>query len=131
MRWRTLPPSGLVTSALLSCDSYERHPHTMRHCSRSSEGKESQKWLKQRIQSIIDTNPKLGVTVKEFPHPWGQNSLIVHFPRATSAQKKHDDDDDDIVVVGAHQDSTNLLPFLGAPGADDVSGSYRSHQCIH
>lgn len=26
---------------------------------------------------------------------------------------------DSIVILGAHQDSTNMLPFLGAPGADD------------
>uniref|UniRef100_A0A8H8CL36 Peptide hydrolase n=1 Tax=Psilocybe cubensis TaxID=181762 RepID=A0A8H8CL36_PSICU len=27
--------------------------------------------------------------------------------------------DDSVVVIGAHQDSTNLWPFLPAPGADD------------
>lgn len=38
-------------------------------------------------------------------------------PRASPAA--HHSQCDDLVVVGAHQDSTNLLPFLPAPGADD------------
>lgn len=51
------------------------------------------------------------MSVVEFPHSWGQNSIIARLP-ATSSPKGR-------VIIGAHQDSTNLLPFLGAPGADD------------
>ena len=49
------------------------------------------------------------MTVSEFAHPWGQNSIIARLPVSSNVQSKGK------VVVGAHQDSTNLLPFLGAP----------------
>lgn len=92
---------------------------------RSNDGRQSQLYLMQKIHEIITKkeNKHLNMTVEEFPHPWGQNSLIVKLP-ATN----HNNSDDNInnvnnvkgtIVVGAHQDSTNLLPFLSAPGADD------------
>ncbi|GAA5952259.1 hypothetical protein JCM3765_001922 [Sporobolomyces pararoseus] len=80
---------------------------------RSSEGKQSQNFLLGQITQIANTNKDLNIKIKEFPHPWGQNSILVRFePTAKNAS-------DEVVIVGAHQDSTNLLPFLGAPGADD------------
>ncbi|KAJ3991832.1 peptidase [Lentinula boryana] len=54
------------------------------------------------------------ITFREFKHSWGQNSVIVRIQGSSTT-------DDGIVIVGAHQDSTNLWPFLPAP--DDGSGS--------
>ncbi|KAG0151694.1 hypothetical protein CROQUDRAFT_129830 [Cronartium quercuum f. sp. fusiforme G11] len=84
---------------------------------RSSSGQESQKWLLELINELVSASPS-NVTVSEFTHPWGQNSIIARF-------EPHPASDDTSLescstfVVGAHQDSTNLLPFLPAPGADD------------
>ncbi|THH33775.1 hypothetical protein EUX98_g418 [Antrodiella citrinella] len=52
------------------------------------------------------------ITINEFPHGWGQNSIIVRINGSSAT-------DDSVVVIGAHQDSTNMWPFLPAPGADD------------
>jgi hypothetical protein len=66
----------------------------------------------------INTDPQFAnesssdVSIKEFPHPWGQNSIIVRF-EPSSKEAKHQDGA--ITVVGAHQDSTNQWPFLPAP----------------
>lgn len=58
---------------------------------------------------------KVNVTIREFPHSWGQNTIIARFE--PTAEAKHGDAP--IVLLSAHQDSTNSLPFLRAPGADD------------
>lgn len=80
---------------------------------RSSEGKQSQNFLLGQISQIANSNKDLKIKIKEFPHPWGQNSILVRFePTGKNAS-------DEVVIVGAHQDSTNLLPFLSAPGSDD------------
>ncbi|GAA5835825.1 hypothetical protein JCM3766R1_005859 [Sporobolomyces carnicolor] len=80
---------------------------------RSQEGKQSQHFLLGQISQIANSKPELKIKIREFPHSWGQSSILVRFePTAKNAS-------DEIVIVGAHQDSTNLLPFLGAPGADD------------
>lgn len=78
---------------------------------RSNDGRQSQLFLLKKIQEIISDkkNKHLKMTVEEFPHPWGQNSLIVKLPANDTANAKG------TIVVGAHQDSTNLLPFLSAP----------------
>lgn len=81
---------------------------------RSSEGRHSQAWLLKTIHDIVANGPDLGISVREFEHPWGQNSIILHIPRTAKSHSP-----DELVIVGAHQDSTNLLPFLNAPGADD------------
>ncbi|KAJ7595113.1 peptidase [Mycena floridula] len=55
---------------------------------------------------------KKRITHTEFPHAWGQNSIILRIQGSSET-------DDRVVVVGAHQDSANLGgPFLPAPGAD-------------
>jgi len=83
---------------------------------RSQTGKESQKWLTQKILETTDTFAAKDlhslISVSEFPHSWGQNTIIVRINGSSPT-------DDGVVVVGAHQDSTNLWPFLPAPGADD------------
>lgn len=79
---------------------------------RSDTGKQSQRWLKSHLDAIAQHHP--GLTVTEFPHPWGQNSIIAHFAPASS-----DMADKPVTIIGAHQDSANVWPFLPAPGADD------------
>jgi leucyl aminopeptidase len=63
----------------------------------------------------------VNVTFSEFPHSWGQNSIIARFEPSSALQSSISarTAEEKIVIIGAHQDSTNLLPFLGAPGADD------------
>jgi len=78
---------------------------------RSSTGRDSQKWLLSRIKEITAQANRPDISVHEFPHNWGQNSIVARFNGTSHAEE--------IVVVGAHQDSTNLFPFLSAPGADD------------
>ncbi|TDL24036.1 Zn-dependent exopeptidase [Rickenella mellea] len=83
---------------------------------RSDTGKQSQKWLLSRISEITKKSASKSlqgqISISEFAHSWGQNSIVVHINGTSS-------DDDGIVIIGAHQDSTNLWPFLPAPGADD------------
>ncbi|WVR00253.1 hypothetical protein IAU59_007396 [Kwoniella sp. CBS 9459] len=81
---------------------------------RSETGKQSQAFLLKTLKQISSSHP--GVTIKEFPHPWGQNSIIARFDPVKSDAVKGDLP---TVVVGAHQDSANQWPFLPAPGADD------------
>lgn len=83
---------------------------------KSEEGQQSQKWLLSQIQRITaeTASPELQelITINEFPHPWGQHTIIARINGSNSAEEG-------IVVIGAHQDSTNMWPFLAAPGADD------------
>jgi len=83
---------------------------------RSDTGKESQKWLKNKISEITAEYTSAGlrslITINEFPHPWGQNTIIVRIEGSCKELN-------DIVIISAHQDSTNMWPWLPAPGADD------------
>ncbi|GJE84666.1 leucine aminopeptidase 1 [Phanerochaete sordida] len=83
---------------------------------RSDTGRESQKWLLNKVSEITkEFAPKTlqeHISIQEFPHSWGQNTIITRI-NGTSAT------DDRIVIISAHQDSTNMWPFLPAPGADD------------
>lgn len=83
---------------------------------KSEEGQQSQKWLLSQIQRITAdaASPELQelITIKEFSHPWGQHTIIARINGSSPVE-------DGIVVIGAHQDSTNMWPFLPAPGADD------------
>lgn len=56
-------------------------------------------------------NNAVNITFSEFPHAWGQNSIIARFEPSS--------DSEEIVILGSHQDSTAFLPFLRSPGADD------------
>jgi len=83
---------------------------------RSDTGKQSQQWLLSKISQITaewgsESLQKL-ISVTEFPHLWGQNTIIVRINGSSTT-------DDSVIVIGAHQDSTNMWPFLPAPGADD------------
>ncbi|KAH9985794.1 peptidase [Russula compacta] len=79
-------------------------------------GRESQKWLTGKISEITSKFAAKGlqdlITISEFPHSWGQNTIVVRINGSSPTNEG-------VVVVGAHQDSTNFLPFLPAPGADD------------
>lgn len=84
---------------------------------RSEIGLESQKWLTKKISEITikyaPTDLFHLITITEFPHEWGQNTIIV---RITGSAPK----DGGVVIVGAHLDSINYLgPASAAPGADD------------
>lgn len=83
---------------------------------RSDTGKESQAWLLSKISQITAENASKSlrklITLTEFTHPWGQHTIIVRINGSST-------DDDGVVIIGAHQDSTNMWPFLPAPGADD------------
>ncbi|KAK4702924.1 bacterial leucyl aminopeptidase, partial [Phenoliferia sp. Uapishka_3] len=74
---------------------------------------ESQQFLLATLRDIAKTNKHINVTFTEFEHPWGQNSIIARFEPLPSATSEA------VVILGGHQDSTNIFPFLPAPGADD------------
>lgn len=80
---------------------------------KSSYGQQSAEWLYNQVNDLIIASGavKAGATVKKFPHPWGQPSIIAQIP----GKSNH------TVVIGAHQDSINLLlpSVFAAPGADD------------
>ncbi|TCD71301.1 Leucine aminopeptidase 1 [Steccherinum ochraceum] len=101
---------------------------------RSDTGRDSQRWLLSRISEITTQYaPKAlqdQITINEFPHGWGQNSIVRFFisslyscvltyPHQIVRINGTSATDDSVVIIGAHQDSTNLWPFLPAPGADD------------
>jgi len=83
---------------------------------RSETGRQSQQWLLAKIQETTSKYASESlrdiISLSEFPHSWGQNSIIARINGSAT-------NDDGIVVIGAHQDSTNMWPFLPAPGADD------------
>jgi len=83
---------------------------------RSDTGAASQKWLLSKISEITSKTASASlqklITLDEFAHSWGQNTIIVRIQGSSPS-------DNGVVVLGAHQDSTNLWPFLPAPGADD------------
>ncbi|KAI4257240.1 MAG: hypothetical protein LQ352_001738 [Teloschistes flavicans] len=80
---------------------------------KSSYGAESSAWLLGQVNKTIQDSgaSQYGASVRAFPHPWGQSSVIATIPGRSDKR----------VVIGAHQDSINLfLPaLLPAPGADD------------
>ncbi|GAA5995276.1 uncharacterized protein JCM10292_005071 [Rhodotorula paludigena] len=83
---------------------------------RSEYGVQSQKFLLSHLKELHDTiNPSANVTFHEFKHStWDQRTIILRWsPSSRSAAAAGP------VLMTAHQDSTNSLPFLRAPGADD------------
>ncbi|KAG7097154.1 hypothetical protein E1B28_004532 [Marasmius oreades] len=82
---------------------------------RSKTGQKSQQWLLSQIREVTESSASRSlqphINVNEFKHSWGQNTIIARIEGCV--------DPDDIVIISAHQDSTNMWPFLPAPGADD------------
>jgi len=82
---------------------------------RSDTGRESQLWLLSKISEITSEYAPESlqdyISIEEFTHPWAQKSIIARITGTTNP--------DEIVIISAHQDSTNMWPFLPAPGADD------------
>jgi leucyl aminopeptidase len=78
---------------------------------KSSSGVESSAWLLAQVNSTLSDAGASNASVKAFPHPWGQSSIIATIPGKSNRT----------VVIGAHQDSINLFfpSLLAAPGADD------------
>ena len=68
--------------------------------------------LFQITAEFAPDNLKDLISVTEFDHEWGQNSILVKI-------KGSNPSDEGAVIITAHQDSTNMWPFLPAPGADD------------
>ncbi|KAJ7283815.1 peptidase [Mycena rebaudengoi] len=83
---------------------------------RSNTGQQSQQWLIKRISEITSESASKSlreiITITEFKHSWGQNSIVARINGSSTT-------DDGVIIIGAHQDSTNMWPFLPAPGADD------------
>jgi leucyl aminopeptidase len=84
---------------------------------RSSTGRDSQLWLLGQIQDLTAKTASAElrdlISISEFKHSWGQNSIITRIKGSSKAA------DSETVIISAHQDSTNMFPFLAAPGADD------------
>ncbi|EPQ29110.1 uncharacterized protein PFL1_03398 [Pseudozyma flocculosa PF-1] len=80
---------------------------------KSETGKQSQKWLLSKVKETIGSHAN--ITVREFEHAWGQNSIILHVPGRNASLSQSEG----VTILGAHQDSTNFFPFFAAPGADD------------
>ncbi|KIL68126.1 hypothetical protein M378DRAFT_185173 [Amanita muscaria Koide BX008] len=80
----------------------------------------SQQWLLNRLAEVTaeyaSDELREVISISEFPHSWGQNSIVVRIPGSSKEL-------DSVVIIGAHQDSTNMWPWLPAPGKDDGSGS--------
>ncbi|KAL1606067.1 Leucine aminopeptidase 1 [Nothophoma quercina] len=78
---------------------------------KSQYGAQSSAWLLKQVDGTLKDAGAKHASVKAFPHPWGQSSIIATIPGKSNKT----------VVIGAHQDSINLfLPsILAAPGADD------------
>ncbi|KAL7411093.1 hypothetical protein BDY24DRAFT_147465 [Mrakia frigida] len=84
---------------------------------RSDTGKQSSEWLLTKIQEYTNAAPKhiqAQISVSPFAHTWAQTSIIVRIEPTSKEGKKAP-----IAIVSAHCDSTNMIPFLAAPGADD------------
>ncbi|KAJ1027840.1 hypothetical protein NDA13_003293 [Ustilago tritici] len=80
---------------------------------KSETGRQSQAWLFKTVSEVVKN--KDYIKVEEFPHPWGQNSILLKIKGSNSTLTEHCG----VTILGAHQDSTNLFPFFAAPGADD------------
>jgi leucyl aminopeptidase len=80
---------------------------------KSQYGVQSSAWLLNQVKDTLNETGALdhGASVKAFPHPWGQSSIIATIPGKSNKT----------IVIGAHQDSINLFfpSLLSAPGADD------------
>ncbi|KAI0331675.1 peptidase [Cubamyces sp. BRFM 1775] len=84
---------------------------------RSLSGKQSQRWLLEKIKEITRNYAPEAlqefISVEEFTHSWTQSSIILRINGSSTT-------DDGVVILGAHLDSINQKsPFLRAPGADD------------
>ncbi|KAG9312813.1 hypothetical protein JVU11DRAFT_6229 [Chiua virens] len=94
-------------------------------------GKQSQKWLLSKIVEITNDNasPTLRslITVEEFTHSWGQNSIVRRVPRhfailmpsQIARINGSSPVDDRAVIIGAHQDRHVLRLLDVCSGADD------------
>ncbi|KAH8113382.1 Zn-dependent exopeptidase [Phellopilus nigrolimitatus] len=110
---KTLSTSGM-TENLKTFTSFRTRYY------RSDTGRQSQLWLLSRINEITESFASESlrdlISIQEFPHSWGQNSIIVKISGTSS-------EDEGVIIVGAHQDSAHTWPFLPAPADDDGSGT--------
>lgn len=68
-------------------------------------------WILANLTEMVrQAGVEATVSVKSFPHPWMQHSVIATIPGRTNST----------IVIGAHLDSINMFsPYMTAPGADD------------
>ena len=104
---------------------------------RSETGKQSQQFLLSTIKSIIAKSKHVSVT--EFPHPWGQNSIIVRFePRSSKGKWRMESagdkakDKPTIVVLGAHQECVLTSQLRITTGSQRSAAAQTcSHSSLH
>lgn len=70
---------------------------------RSETGAQSQKFLLGQVEQIAASNKDLKIDVREFKHPWGQNSIIARFEPESSGHDLSGNSTNGIVILGAHQ----------------------------
>jgi leucyl aminopeptidase len=59
------------------------------------------------------------ISVREHTHSWGQNSIILRVAGSQAAAAAQKKSPEVAAILGAHLDSTHMIPFFAAPGADD------------
>jgi len=83
---------------------------------KSDTGRQSQLWLLSKIEEITakwaSESLQDIISVTEFKHSWPQSSILLKIAGSSPS-------DEGAVIISAHQDSTNMWPWLPAPGADD------------
>lgn len=100
----TIDPAALINT-VNSLSAFHNRYYTQQT------GIDASNWVKSTWTQIA--NGRSDITVNEFPHSWGQPSVIVTIQGAEKS--------DEIVIIGGHLDSINQSsPTNGrAPGADD------------
>ncbi|PWN95527.1 Zn-dependent exopeptidase [Tilletiopsis washingtonensis] len=84
---------------------------------KSETGKQSQQWLLKLIKSVVEDVDY--ISVREHTHSWGQNSIILRVAGSQAAAAAQKKSPEVAAILGAHLDSTHMIPFFAAPGADD------------
>lgn len=73
---------------------------------RSDTGKQSQQFLLGQVRQVAASDKSLGITVREFAHPWGQNSIIARIEPEHGVKNQSEA----VVILGAHQGASSPLP---------------------
>ncbi|KAK0453308.1 peptidase [Armillaria borealis] len=81
---------------------------------RSDTGKQSQQWLLSKISEITDLWSSASLRTRISFTEFKLRLIVSKIVRINGT-----DASEDVIIISAHQDSTNMWPFLPAPGADD------------
>lgn len=71
---------------------------------RSDTGKQSQQFLLGQVRQVAASDKSLGITVREFKHSWGQNSIIARIEPEHGVKNQSEA----VVILGAHQGASPL-----------------------